>query len=278
MTNQQNSSGDPGHPHRRSNRVRERLAAGDYVLGLTVTTNNLESAVLGAKLGFHFLWVEMEHSPVSLEALRSIVLATSELDASVIARVPVVALWTAKRVLDQGVSGVIFPFVADAEMARIAANACRYPPRGLRGSGAGLAASTWFEEGNYYDSADSHMLTVCVIEEQKALEHIDAIAATPDVDVIFIGTSDLSFSLGLRGRQEEPLLRDAISRIRSAALRHHKYLGRPAGNAEDLLRYHSEGFQFFQSVTELGLMRLGAEKVLGPLGLSQSRPNKRSLY
>jgi 2-keto-3-deoxy-L-rhamnonate aldolase RhmA len=278
MTHQQNPPQDPAPAPRRVNRIRERLAAGDYVLGLTITTNNLETAVLGAKLGFHFLWVEMEHSPVSLESLRSIVLATSELECAVIARVPVVELWTAKRVLDQGVSGVIFPFVGDAAMARTAAAACRYPPRGLRGSGAGLAASTWFGEGNYCDSADSQMLTVCVVEDKNGLDQIDAIAATPDVDVIFIGTSDLSFSLGLRGRQDDPLLRDAIGRIRSAAQRHHKYLGRPAVNAEDLNRYHAEGFQFFQSVTELGLMRLGAEMVLGPLGITQSSIDNRPLY
>ena len=178
-----------------NNRLRARLDAGEYVVGLTITSSNLETAVLGAKLGFHFLWVEMEHAPVSLEALRSIVLAARGLDASVLARVPVVALWTAKRVLDQGVRGVIFPFVSDPEIARTAALSCHYPPAGLRGSGAGLAASTWFEPGNYYDSADAQMLTVCVIEEQRALAHVDAIAATPGVDVLFIGTSDLSFSL-----------------------------------------------------------------------------------
>ena len=260
------------------NRLRARLNAGEYVVGLTITSSNLETAVLGAKLGFHFLWVEMEHSPVSLEALRSIVLATRGLNAAVLARVPVVALWTAKRVLDQGVRGVIFPFVSDPEIARTAALSCRYPPAGLRGSGAGLAASTWFEPGNYHDSADLQMLTVCVIEEQRALAHVDAIAATPGIDVLFIGTSDLSFSLGLRGRQDEPLLRDAIETIRAAAQRHNKFLGRPAGSAEEILRYHSDGFQFFQSVTELGLMRLGAEQVLRPLGIDPSSSDKSILY
>ena len=260
------------------NRLRARLNAGEYVVGLTITSSNLETAVLGAKLGFHFLWVEMEHSPVSLEALRSIVLATRGLNAAVLARVPVVALWTAKRVLDQGVRGVIFPFVSDPEIARTATLSCRYPPAGLRGSGAGLAASTWFEPGNYYDSADAQMLTVCVIEEQRALAHVDAIAATPGIDVLFIGTSDLSFSLGLRGRQDEPLLRDAIETIRAAAQRHNKFLGRPAGSAEEILRYHSDGFQFFQSVTELGLMRLGAEQVLRPLGIDPSSSDKSILY
>jgi 2-keto-3-deoxy-L-rhamnonate aldolase RhmA len=269
-------TGTPPSPS--GNRLRQRLSAGEFVIGLTVTTGNLESAVLAAKMGFHFLWVEMEHSPVSLEALRAIVLGTAGLSTAVLARVPVVALWTAKRVLDQGVRGVIFPFVADAEIARTAAQACHYPPAGLRGSGAGLAASTWFERGNYYDSADANILTVVVIEEKRALEHVDAIAATPGIDVIFIGTSDLSFSLGLRGRQNEPPLQEAIDTIAAAARRHGKILGRPAATAEDVLRYHKEGFQFFQSITELGLMRLGAEQVLRPLGIDKEPSNEGAQY
>jgi 2-keto-3-deoxy-L-rhamnonate aldolase RhmA len=270
---------DNARPERWTNNpLRARLETGEYVVGLTITSNNLETAVLGARLGFHFLWIEMEHSPVSLETLRAIVLATRGLDAAVLARVPVVALWTAKRVLDQGVSGVIFPFVANAEMARAAVDSCHYPPAGLRGSGAGLAASTWFEPGSYYDSADKHTLTVCVIEEERALAQVDAIAATPGVDVLFIGTSDLSFSLGLRGRQDEPLLQKAIDTIRDAAQRHQKFLGRPAGSAEEVLRYHREGFQFFQSRSELGLMQLGAEQILQPLGLGRSAAGKSILY
>ena len=66
--------------------------------------------------------------------------------------------------------------------------------------------------------------------------------------------------------------------IRAAAKKHNKYLGRPAGSAEDVERYHREGFQFFQSVTELGLMRLGAERILGPLGLYRSPSNQGALY
>ena len=260
------------------NSLRARLDAGEFIVGLTITSSNLEAAVLGAKLGFHFLWVEMEHSPVSLEALRGIVLATRGLPASVFARVPVAALWTAKRVLDQGVSGVIFPFVSDPELARTAALSCRYPPAGLRGSGAGLAASTWFEAGNYYDSADAHILTICVIEEERALANVDAIAATPGIDVIFIGTSDLSFSLGLRGRQNEPKLNQAIDAIVAAARRHHKFLGRPACSAEEVLRYREQGFQVFQSVTELGLIRLGAKEVLQPLGIEPSSTGESMLY
>jgi 2-keto-3-deoxy-L-rhamnonate aldolase RhmA len=242
--------------------VRVKLKAGESVLGVTVTVPNVETAALTATLGFDFLWVEMEHSPITLETLRAMVLATRALPAAVFARVPAVELWTAKRVLDQGVSGVIFPFASTPEKARTAAAACRYPPLGKRGSGAGLATFTWPESGSYYDSADQNLFTIVVIEEAEAVDHIEEIAATPGIDVLFIGTSDLSFSLGLRGRQDEPLLRDAIAKVVAAGLKHGKFLGRPAGTPEQVADFRNQGFQFFQSQTELGLIRLGA-KALG---------------
>lgn len=242
--------------------VRAKLEAGESVLGVTITTPGIEAAALAATLGFDFLWVEMEHSPVTLETLRAIVLATRALPAAVFARVPAIELWTAKRVMDQGVTGVIFPFASTPEKVRTAADACRYPPLGKRGSGAGLAMNTWPDRGDYYDSADRNMMTIAVMEEAQAVENIEEIAATPGIDVLFIGTSDLSFSLGLRGRQNEPLLEEAIARIVAAGKKHGKYLGRPAGSPELVAKYREQGFQFFQSQTELGLMRLGA-KALG---------------
>ncbi len=242
--------------------VRAKLQAGESVLGVTISTPSIEVAALVATLGFDFLWVEMEHSPVTLETLRSIVLATRSLPAAVFARVPVIELWTAKRMMDQGVSGVIFPFASTGERARTAAAACRYPPLGKRGSGAGLATTTWPEPDNYYDSADENMMTMIVIEEALAVENIEEIAATPGIDVLFIGTSDLSFSLGLRGRQDEPLLNEAIAKVVAAAKKHGKFLGRPAWSPELVAQYREQGFQVFQSHTELGLIRLGA-KALG---------------
>ena len=93
-----------------SNPVRARLHAGMPAFGVTITVASVEAAAHAATLGFDFLWIEMEHSPITLETLRLMVLATRGLPAALFARVPVVALWTAKRMLDQGVSGVIFPF------------------------------------------------------------------------------------------------------------------------------------------------------------------------
>jgi len=258
--------------------VRARLAGGLPVVAITIVTPNAEMAAWAATLGFHLLWVEMEHSPITLESLRTFVLATRGLPAAVFARVPVNEFWTAKRVLDQGVSGVIFPFTSTVDLAARAVAGCRYPPAGRRGSGAGLASATWPAPGSYYDSADENVITVAVIEDREGLENIDRIAATEGLDVIFIGTSDLSFSLGLRGAQDHPKLQDAIAKIAAAAKCNGKYLGRPAATPEQVREYMTAGFLFFQAGTELGMMTAGARALLDPLGIGGIPASARSLY
>jgi len=199
-------------------------------------------------------------------------LATRGLPAIPLARPPVNELWTAKRLLDAGVLGVIFPFTRTPELARQAVAACRYPPAGLRGSGADLAAARWASPAGYYDFADENVMVVAVVEDTSAVSRIDEIAATPGVDVLFIGTSDLSFSLGLRGRQDEPKLEAAVQTIAAAAKRHGKVLGRPARTVAEIERYRDQGFLFFMTGTELDCMSAGASQLLGPLGRGRSAP------
>ena len=86
------------------------------------------------------------------------------------------------------------------------------------------------------------------------------------------------FPLGLRGRQDEPLLEQAIQKVVAAARRHGKFLGRPAGTPEEVQRYRVQGFQFFQSLTEIGLMELGAEKILRPLEIARPTAGNNVLY
>jgi 2-keto-3-deoxy-L-rhamnonate aldolase RhmA len=246
------------------NPVKQLLAEGKPAVGVVISTNSVEVAAHTATLGFDFLWFEMEHSPITLENLRHIVLATRGLKAIPIARPPANELWQAKRVLDAGALGVIFPFTNTPELARQAVAACRYPPLGLRGSGASLAQLRWPAPEGYYDFADREVLAIAMIEDARGVENIDAIAATPGLDVLFIGPSDLSFSLGLRGESDHPKLRKAIARIVAAGKRHGKVLGRPALTRSDLGRFTRQGFQFFMTRTELELLAAGARELLGP--------------
>jgi len=243
------------------NPVRRKLASGKPALAVTITVNSVDVAAHAASMGFDFLWIEMEHSPITLETLRNMVLATRSSPAVPFARVPVNEVWTAKRVLDAGVHGVMFPFTSTPELAQQAVAACRYPPHGRRGSGAGLASFCW-PSGNYHDMADENVMVITIIEEARAVERIDEIAATPGIDVLFIGTSDLSFSLGLRGDQNHPKLHNAIERIVEAGKKHGKFLGRPAQTPEKIAQYQDQGFSLFQTLTDIGLMSSGAKQIL----------------
>ena len=257
--------------------VRRRLRESQPVFGCTITTTSLDAAARAATSGFHFLWLELEHSPLTLETVRNIVLATRDLPAVPFARVPVTERWTAKRVLDAGVQGVVFPFVSTPDLAQRAAEACRYPPTGRRGSGASLATACWPEPDGYHDSADRNVVVVVIIEEADALAHVDEIAATPGVDVIFVGTGDLSFSLGLRGQQTHPRVEAAALDVLAAARRHGKIAGRPAGSFEQAQRDIEQGFLFFQAPSDLALLEAGAQQFLSPLGIRPAR-RQRTLY
>ena len=260
------------------NPVRKLLLEGKPVIGATITTSSVDVAAHAANMGFDFLWVEMEHSPISWETLRNMVLATRGLKAMPFVRVPVNELWTAKRALDAGAIGVIFPFTSTPALARQAVAACKYPPEGKRGAGPGLATFRWPATGeSYYQFANRNVLVIAIIEDQSGVDHVDEIAATPGVDVIFIGPNDLSWQLA-GGDGNHPKVKAAMEKIIEAAKRNKKVLGRPAGNPEDVKRYMEQGFLFFQGPSELGLMRAGATPLLGPLEKKGIDPRTRPLY
>src|SRR5579863_6195796 len=261
------------------NPVKKKLQAGQPVLAVTMTVNSIDVAAHAAKMRFDFLWIEMEHSPITLETLRNMVLATRGLRALPFARVPVNELWTAKRVLDAGVCGVIFPFTSTPELAAQAAAACRYPTAGRRGSGPVLARFTWPNgPDGYADSADENVVVITIIEEARAVENVEAIAATPGIDALFIGTNDLSFSLGLRGNQDHPTLQAAIEKVVAAAKKHGKVAGRPAASPEQVQKFQAQGFGLFQAPTDMGFMAAGARTYLEGLGRGTVQAKPKTIY
>jgi 4-hydroxy-2-oxoheptanedioate aldolase len=187
-------------------------------------------------------------------------------------------MWQAKRALDTGALGVIFPFTSTPELAQQAAASVRYPPNGRRGAGPGLASFRWLGPEAYYDFADRNVTCVVLIEERTAAENIEKIAATPGIDVLYIGTNDLAFSYGKRGNFSDPEVQKAIARIVAAGKKNGKAVGRPAGSPDQVAQYVKEGFTFFQSPADLNMMVAGAQPLLKALGKSGPDPKERPLY
>ncbi len=258
------------------NPLKVSMRAGKPVLGMTVTVPSADVAVAAAAAGFDFLWIEMEHSPITLESARDMILATRGTATIPLIRVPVNDLWTAKRALDIGALGVIFPFTSTPELARQAVAACKYPPLGKRGAAAGLASMRWPAPGGYADFADNNVLVVIIIEQKEAVERIDEILDVPGIDVVFVGPNDLAYSYGERGKQTPQVLA-AIDKVLAAAKKRGIPAGR-TGSLPGLPELAKKGFLFFQGPSELALLRGGATPLLDALGKKAPDQSARPLY
>jgi 2-keto-3-deoxy-L-rhamnonate aldolase RhmA len=257
------------------NPVKKALAAGGVVIGGTITAANLDTAAIMANAVFDFLWIEGEHSPITLETTRNIILATRGMKAVPFTRVPVNELWTAKRMLDVGSLGVIFPFTSTPDLARQAVAACKYPPEGLRGVGPSLAALRWQPPGSYMPWADRNVMVIIIVEQRKAVEQIEEIAAVPGIDVMFIGLNDLSYSYNVGGQLEAPVMRDAVSRIIAAAARNRIPVGGPAGSGPVIRKMIAQGFRFIQGPSDLSLLQTASRDFFAGLkkeGVEKKEP------
>jgi 2-keto-3-deoxy-L-rhamnonate aldolase RhmA len=258
------------------NPVKKALKEGKVVIGATVTAANPDVAATLAGAGFDFLWIEMEHSPLTLETARSMILATRGLMAMPFIRVPVNEPWMAKRALDIGSLGVIFPFTSTRELAEQAVKSCKYPPQGIRGYGPAMASSRWGMSGSDYAKfANENVLVVVIIEQKQAIDNIEQIASVPGVDVLFIGVNDLSYSLGVGGKTNDPIVEDAVSKVIAAGKKHNIPVGYPAGNPAEINKRIAQGFRFFQASSDLGLMGAGARDLLSKIQRGESGSNPK---
>jgi 2-keto-3-deoxy-L-rhamnonate aldolase RhmA len=252
--------------------LKAALKAGRTLVGTTITVPNVDTALTMANAGFDFLWIEMEHGPISLESLREILLATRGTPAVPVTRVPVNQPWLAKRVLDMGSLGVIFPFTSTRELAEQAVASCKYPPLGIRGFGPGMAAARYgMSTADYVRFANDNVLVVVIVEQKQAVEDIDAIASVPGIDVLFIGANDLSFSLGVGGRTSDPVVEQAVEKVLAAGRKYGVPVGYPAGNPVEINRRIAQGFRFFQAGSELGWAASAAREMLSKVDRAGGR-------
>jgi 4-hydroxy-2-oxoheptanedioate aldolase len=238
-----------------------------------VTVPNVDTALALANAGFDFLWIEMEHGPITLESLREILLATRGAKAVPLTRVPANEVWLAKRVLDAGSLGVVFPFTSTRELAERAVASCRYPPLGVRGFGPALAMSRYGMGGaEYVEFANENVVVVVIIETKEAVENIEAIASVPGIGVLFVGVNDLSYSMGVGGRTRDPLVEQALAKVLEAGRRHGLPVGYPTGDPAEINRRIAQGFRFFQASSDVGLLAGAAREMLSKVERKAAAP------
>ena len=197
--------------------VKRRLRAGETVFSAWITFSSTGIAEVVAGTGFDIVLIDTEHTSIGLDDLEAMIAAMSRWRPVVIVRVPGPDPLLVKRILDVGADGIIFPATMNAEETRRAVHMCKYAPAGDRGYGPRRATNYYRDTDAYVSAANDAIFVIPQIERMAAVEHADAIAAVPGVDVICLGPMDLSLSAGLLGQLEHPTIKGAIDRICDAA-------------------------------------------------------------
>jgi 2-keto-3-deoxy-L-rhamnonate aldolase RhmA len=150
------------------------------------------------------------------------------------------------------------PRVETADEAATAISFMQYPPAGSRGVALGTRAAGFGVEGFApVLRVGSQLLGVIQIESERAVANVDAIAAVPGVDVLFVGPADLSFSMGIPGQTNDPRFQDALERVAAAAKRAGKASGYLMRSADELDRFVGLGYTFLGISTDSGILATG---------------------
>lgn len=227
--------------------------------------------------GFDWGVVDMEHTPLDTMGAMQLLQALGNTRMVPVVRVPWNDAVMVKRVLDAGATTVMFPFVQDAQEARLAVAATRFPPEGVRGMAGMSRGSRYGTQPDYLRRANQDIGVIVQIETAHAVAQIEDIAAVPGVDALFIGPADLSGSLGVPGQMQHAsvvaLMTDAVRRAKAMA----KPIGTLGLTLEVATRYRAMGFDYLAVAADLSLMMQGAAATLRALRTQEGDAHVHSL-
>lgn len=242
-----------------------KTAGGQPPLGTWIMSASPIVAEAIGHAGFDWGVVDMEHTPLDMMGVLHLLQAVGNTRMLPIVRVPWNDAVTVKRVLDAGATTLLFPMIQDADEARRAVAATRFPPEGVRGMAGMSRAARFGTTTDYLRTANRHIGVIVQIETAAAVQQIESITAVPGVDALFVGPADLAGSLGLPGEMTHP----SVLALMLEAVRRAKALGKPVGTLaltqDHATRFRAMGFDYLGVAADLSLMMQGAAATLRAL-------------
>ena len=244
------------------NTVKQKLAAGKQVVGGTVVIPDPDTYCAMASSGFDFLWIEMQHSPMTYQDVAHMIRACKGAPAMPFIRVPDATEGDIQKAMDIGAAGIIIPMVEDLQKIQNAIKFSHYPPAGKRSLGNGQYGAMWGSD--YRQIANDNVMIVAMIESPTGVKIADEIAAIPGVDVVFVASTDLASFSGYK--QGDPQYEALVKSIEQSVNKAGKKLAGPLA-----WKFSRQGYSFFQGPTEASLIKTGVEFDLGGSPKSESR-------
>jgi 4-hydroxy-2-oxoheptanedioate aldolase len=239
-----------------TNLARDRLERGELSLGVGIrVVRSVEVAKAMKSAGFDWLFIDLEHGALSIETASQMCLAALDTGISPLVRIPNGEYSLATRLLDNGAVGVVVPHVETAKEARDIADRLRYPPLGHRGVFSMMPQFDYRPTANLTASLNSANLIAVMLESANAIDNAEAIAAVPGIDILLIGTNDLSIDMEVPGELGHAKIVDAYARMIAACQKYAKWPGMGGVYDDELMRrYIGMGARFILSGSDLGFL------------------------
>ena len=243
-------------------KFRQKLQQGQVCLGTGIsfsdpTVTEALSSILD------FVWIDMEHGPLTIESVQGHVMATKGSDTAPIVRVPWNDPVLIKPVLDVGAAGVIVPLVRTADDVRRAVAGCLYPPEGIRGFGPRRPSGYGRTGGpDFCRKANQDVIIIVQIEHVDAVRNLDEIVAVPGLTSVVVGPNDLSASMGFTGQPRHPEVLTTIDTVIAKSRKSGVFVGISVGDDPDhLADWFDRGMQWLAMGCDFSLMMHGADRV-----------------
>lgn len=247
----------------RPNRLKARIHAGQKSFGTWLQSGSPLFAEMAAIAGLDFIIMDEEHGAGGLQSAVDFMRAAACTDTTLVIRVPSADPVYLRRLVDAGATALLVPMVETADQARGIVEAVRFPPRGKRGNAADVTRSSSYGlVPDYYARADDNLLVIVQIETQLGVENAREIAEVEGVDVIFIGPTDLSGSLGMPGQTGAPEVDAAIRRAMAAAREAGKPLATVPRIGRSVAELADEGFVMLASGSEIYFYRVALQQLM----------------
>ena len=240
------------------NPARERLEKNEVSLGMGIRmARGTEIAKIMKTAGYDWLFLDLEHGPMTLDATCQIAAAALDTGIAPLVRVPMGEYGMATRALDGGALGIVMPHIDTADEARELVDKLCYAPIGSRSPG-GPSAHFDFKPipvGEANAAMNAACLVVAMVETEKAIANADAIAAVPGIDVVMIGTNDLATEMGIPGEFGHARIVAAYETVLAACRKHKKFPGMGGVGSDDLLKkYVGMGMRFILSGGDVAML------------------------
>ena len=246
-------------------KLKERLKAGETCFGAQLALTDPAVVEIFGNAGYDWLLIDGEHTGTSLPQVRAMLQAGVGTPAVVLARPLIFDADEIRRFLDNGSPGLICPFINNGEEAKRLVEACRYPPAGIRGWGPRRAGMYFHDVDEYFETANESLLISPIIESQEAIDKIDDIMSVDGIDAAAIGPVDLSISLGIYAKYDDPKYVAAEQKVREACRKHGKAMGTGCYSLDHAAACVEKGDEFLLVTGDDATLIAGSRRVLESL-------------